>query len=134
MFERCEASGVSALAFCAREGIPRSSFARWQQRVHLAPLSPREAAFGELPFWAAEGSSAPLASGELELSLPGGVGLRWNAYAMWGTGAARRIFAYTKPTDMRKSFLGLLALVQQVFAGDQAPTRRRASSKPGAVH
>lgn len=28
----------------------------------------------------------------------------------------RRIFAYTKPTDMRKSFHGLLALVQQVFA------------------
>jgi transposase len=27
----------------------------------------------------------------------------------------RRIFAYTAPTDMRKSFLGLLALVQQVF-------------------
>lgn len=37
---------------------------------------------------------------------------------MWGAGAARRIFAYTKPTDMRKSFFGLLALVQQVFAED----------------
>lgn len=37
---------------------------------------------------------------------------------MWGAGGARRIFAYTKPTDMRKSFLGLLALVQQVFAED----------------
>jgi transposase len=37
---------------------------------------------------------------------------------MWGSGAARRIFAYTEPTDMRKSFLGLLALVQQMFRED----------------
>lgn len=35
---------------------------------------------------------------------------------MWGHEAPRRIFAYTQPTDMRKSFQGLLALVQQVFA------------------
>lgn len=34
---------------------------------------------------------------------------------MWGGDAPRRIFAYTRPTDMRKSFQGLLALVQQVF-------------------
>ncbi len=34
---------------------------------------------------------------------------------MWGRDAPRRIFAYTEPTDMRKSFQGLLALVQQVF-------------------
>jgi len=33
---------------------------------------------------------------------------------------SRRIFAYAKPTDMRKSFQGLLALVQQVFR-DQDP-------------
>ncbi len=34
---------------------------------------------------------------------------------MWSPNEPRRIFAYTKPTDMRKSFDGLLALVQQVF-------------------
>ncbi len=34
---------------------------------------------------------------------------------MWSSAAPRRIFAYTEPTDMRKSFQGLLALVQQVF-------------------
>ncbi|MFQ5700157.1 MAG: IS66 family insertion sequence element accessory protein TnpB [Myxococcota bacterium] len=34
---------------------------------------------------------------------------------MWGRGERRRIFAYTRPTDMRKSFQGLLALVQHVF-------------------
>jgi len=34
---------------------------------------------------------------------------------MWMESGPRRIFAYTEPTDMRKSFTGLLALVQQVF-------------------
>ena len=37
---------------------------------------------------------------------------------MWGGQAPRRIFAYTQPTDMRKSFQGLLALVQRVFTED----------------
>jgi len=37
---------------------------------------------------------------------------------MWGNGAPRRIFAYTRATDMRKSFQGLLALVQRVFVED----------------
>lgn len=35
---------------------------------------------------------------------------------MWHRETPRRIFAYTKPTDMRKSFQGLLGLVQQLFA------------------
>ena len=34
---------------------------------------------------------------------------------MWLADAPHRIFAWTEPTDMRKSFQGLLALVQQVF-------------------
>ncbi len=37
---------------------------------------------------------------------------------MWGGGGPRRIFAYTRPTDMRKSFQGLLVLVQQAFPED----------------
>ena len=37
---------------------------------------------------------------------------------MWLADEPRRIFAYTEPTDMRKSFQGLLALVQQVFQGE----------------
>ncbi len=37
---------------------------------------------------------------------------------MWRGEPARRIFAYTQPTDMRKSFQGLLALVQRVFIED----------------
>jgi transposase len=34
---------------------------------------------------------------------------------VWLADEPRRIFAYTEATDMRKSFQGLLALVQQVF-------------------
>jgi len=34
---------------------------------------------------------------------------------MWLADEPRRIFAYSEPTDMRKSFQGLLALVQQLF-------------------
>lgn len=34
---------------------------------------------------------------------------------MWAESRPRRIFGYTEPTDMRKSFQGLLALVQEVF-------------------
>ena len=37
---------------------------------------------------------------------------------MWLADEPRRIFAYTEPTDMRKSFQGLLALVQQVFLNE----------------
>jgi transposase len=34
---------------------------------------------------------------------------------VWGEVGRRRVLAYTRPTDMRKSFQGLLALVQEVF-------------------
>jgi len=34
---------------------------------------------------------------------------------MWQAEAPSRIFAYSKPTDMRKSFQGLLVLVKRVF-------------------
>ena len=37
---------------------------------------------------------------------------------MWLADEPRRIFAYTEPTDMRKSFQGLLAFVQQVFQNE----------------
>jgi transposase len=37
---------------------------------------------------------------------------------MWAEARPRRIFAYTEPTDMRKSFQGLLALVQRVFRSE----------------
>jgi hypothetical protein len=76
LFEKCEASGLSAMAFCQRAGIPRSTFTRWQQRVQVVPSQAQTAAFVELPLSVA-GSNASLAPGEFELSLPGGVTLRW---------------------------------------------------------
>jgi hypothetical protein len=76
VFEKCEASGLSALAYCRREKIPRSTFTRWQQRLRVA-TSPADAArFVELPL-DTTGEDAPLSSAVLELSLPGGVVLRW---------------------------------------------------------
>ncbi len=39
---------------------------------------------------------------------------------MWHNETPSRIFAYSQPTDMRKSFQGLLVLVQRVFT-DQDP-------------
>jgi hypothetical protein len=76
VFEACAESGLSALAFCQRAGIPRSTFTRWQQRVQVVPSQAQTAAFVELPLSVA-GSSASLAPGEFELSLPGDVTLRW---------------------------------------------------------
>ena len=76
VFEKCEASGLSALAFCRQEKIPRSTFTRWQQRLRVAPSPPEAARFVELPL-GATGEDALLSSAVLELSLPGGVVLRW---------------------------------------------------------
>lgn len=39
---------------------------------------------------------------------------------MFGTAPSRKIFAYAKPTDMRKSFHGLHALVQKKFGEQDA--------------
>lgn len=39
---------------------------------------------------------------------------------MFGAVPSRKIFAYTKPTDMRKSFHGLLVLVQKKFGEQDA--------------
>lgn len=76
VFEKCEASGLSGLAFCQRERIPRSTFTRWQQRLRVASSPADAAAFVELPLVTTAGD-APLSAAALELSLPGGVVLRW---------------------------------------------------------
>lgn len=79
-----EQSGLSMTAFCQRAKLPRSSFVKWcgrlvgsgrvERRQHAAP------AFVE---WIAPSSAetvtVPRAGGEFELSLPGGVVLRWKA-------------------------------------------------------
>ena len=42
---------------------------------------------------------------------------------MWPSAGPCRIFAYTQPTDMRKSFQGLLALVRRVFVDEEPHPR-----------
>jgi hypothetical protein len=77
LFERFEASGLSGAAFCQREGISKSSFARWKRLLSAGPAT------GEFVEWTPAAPTSPspatpaLASGELELSFPGGVRLRF---------------------------------------------------------
>jgi hypothetical protein len=83
LVERFEQSGLSMTAFCRRAKLPLSSFAQRRRHLEGSPRverAPRPAAaFVE---WIAP-TSAETAVGqravELELSLPGGVVLRWKA-------------------------------------------------------
>ena len=77
-------SGLSEAAFCRRKKLPKSSFSKAKQR-HPRRRAMRKAkapAFVELSEPAAEAHEAPatsFAAGEFELSLPGGIVLRWKA-------------------------------------------------------
>jgi hypothetical protein len=77
LVERFEKSGLSRSAFCRRAKLPQSSFAKWRRRVGASPgPSP---AFVE---WIAPRAAEPErveGTGVFELSLPGGVVLRWRA-------------------------------------------------------
>ena len=81
ILERFEKSGLSVSAFCRRAKLPRNSFTQWRRR--LAGSSGPSPAFVEWipPSGAAEAEAeeAPARGAELELSLPGGVVLRWRA-------------------------------------------------------
>lgn len=81
LLERFEKSGLSMSAFCRRAGVPRSGLVKWRRRL-MGKASPAPA-FVEwvAPSRAEAGSvdAAPRGAGELELTLPGGVALRWRA-------------------------------------------------------
>ena len=70
IMEKFEASGLSAAEFCEHEGIANGSFAKWRRR--LMELGDCADSFVELTT-----SQEPAALPEMELSLPGGVVLRW---------------------------------------------------------
>jgi len=72
-----EKSGLTISAFCEREAISRSAFADWKRR--LGKTVPREPRFVELTPPPRPSPAALPAGGEFELSLPGGVTLRWKA-------------------------------------------------------
>jgi len=76
IFKRYEKSGLSEATFCEREEISQSSFYNWKRKLWDAGTGSH--AFVELTASEPIKPSA-MPSGEFELSLPGGVLLRWKA-------------------------------------------------------
>ena len=83
IFDLFHSSGMTGAAFCRREKIAKGSFEKWKKktarRLKTVAVAPT---FIEWPTPADPTSasnmiSSTLSSGELELSLPGGVVLRW---------------------------------------------------------
>jgi hypothetical protein len=70
-----EESGLTMAAFCEREKVSASVFAHWKRKLGVKGV--KKPSFVELTP-AASPSTAP-ARGDFELSLPGGVVLRWKA-------------------------------------------------------
>ena len=78
IFDRFKASGLSQTEFRRREGIAKGTFSRWMTRLaDEQPPAADPGPFVELTPAAAEPPARSLLSGELELSLPGGVRIRW---------------------------------------------------------
>lgn len=84
LVERFEKSGLSMTAFCRRAKLPRGSFVKWRRRlgegsrverqVRPAPAFVEWIASSSVPAEAVKGGGD---AGTFELSLPGGVVLRW---------------------------------------------------------
>jgi hypothetical protein len=83
IFDRFDSSDLTATAFCRREKIAKGSFEKWKKKVsRRSKAATAGPTFVEWPSPAEPASDrsiiAPrLSSGELELSLPGGVVIRW---------------------------------------------------------
>lgn len=82
ILDRCRASGQSQAAYCRANGLSKSSFEHWKKRLRRSS-SARGRGPGRFVEWPAgdaarvTGGAAGSTFGELELSLPGGVVLRW---------------------------------------------------------
>ena len=74
IFERFEASGLSALAFCRQERVSRSAFTRWRRALCGTPAPTSR--FIELHA-DSRGETRSVTPGGFELVLPGGAVLRW---------------------------------------------------------
>jgi len=73
ILRRFEASGLGSREFCRRDGVPLSSLQRWQRRLRSVP----PAKFVEL--LSSTPPTAAAASWSLEVSLPNGASLRFQA-------------------------------------------------------
>ena len=75
LFARFDRSGLSAAAFCAREGVPLPSFYAWRRRLHTATVQQgtRNAGPSADPHFIPVRLFAPT---PVEVHLPGGATLR----------------------------------------------------------
>lgn len=80
ILKRFEKSGLSGTAFCEREEISPSAFAEWKRKLgEPAPSRPSRPRFIELTTTPAVSPTPSQSRGVFEMSLPGGVVLRWIA-------------------------------------------------------
>jgi hypothetical protein len=77
IMKRFKKSGLTVAAFCEREEISASAFNDWKRK--LSVKVEKKASFVELTPSAPPPRASLPARGEFELSLPGGVVLRWQA-------------------------------------------------------
>ena len=81
IFEAYEASGLSESAFCRRKKIPQSTFAKQKQRRAQRRRKPGTRRSSRVGFVELTPPGVPtptgVGPGEFELSLPGGIVLRW---------------------------------------------------------
>ena len=77
IMKRFKESGLTVAAFCEQEEMSASAFSDWKRKLSVKVV--RKPSFVELPPPPAPPPAAPPAEGEFELSLPGGVVLRWKA-------------------------------------------------------
>ena len=81
ILDRFHSSGMTGAAFCRRENLAKSSFEKWRKKIGrrskaVAPTFVEWPTPAD-PALASTTISPALSSGELELSFPGGVVIRW---------------------------------------------------------
>lgn len=74
LFQRYESSGLTQEQFCRRHGLALSSFQRWRQRLRV-----RRAPADFVEIVSASNAALPSSTWSLEVSLPGGVSLRFGS-------------------------------------------------------
>jgi hypothetical protein len=79
IFERFRSSDLSEAAFCRRENISKSSFAKWKRRIVNSTPDPDR--FIELTSATSPKSAGrtPAQYSELEIRLPDGIVLHWRS-------------------------------------------------------
>jgi len=77
LIAKCESSGLAEAEFCRRQKISRNTFIKWKRRLASSSARETQPSFLEWPVPSTTSGTPALATGEFELSLPGGVTLRW---------------------------------------------------------